>query len=89
MTSHDDAPEIPEINFDTLRKQGNEHLGAGLGLGAVTATSLAILGATCPLCYVAVPALIVSGIRKRRKAARAAAEAEANALAPEPDGWTT
>lgn len=76
---------IPEVNFDALRKSGNEHLGAGLGLGAFTATSLLVLGATCPLCYFAVPAMIASGVHKRRKAARAEAEARDNG-APSSEG---
>lgn len=60
-----------EINFDALEKQGNEHLGAGLGLGALTTGSILVLGATCPLCYVAVPALIASGLWKKHKVRQA------------------
>lgn len=80
MTADKDNKAIPEVNFDSLRKSGNEHIGAGLGLGALTATSLLVLGATCPLCYFAVPAMIASGVHKRRKAARAQAEAQDKAV---------
>ncbi|MFU8806253.1 MAG: hypothetical protein ACNA8W_20750 [Bradymonadaceae bacterium] len=58
------------INFDALEKQGNEHLGAGLGLGALTTGSILVLGVTCPLCYVAAPALIASGLWKKHKASQ-------------------
>lgn len=60
--------ELPVVNFDKVRKQGNEHLGAGVGLGVASIGSAVLLGATCPLCYVAVPALVASGLWKRRKA---------------------
>jgi hypothetical protein len=61
----DDGP----LDRDAMR-HGNEHLAAGVGLGALSIGGVVLLGVSCPLCVVAVPALIGSGLWKRHKARR-------------------
>jgi hypothetical protein len=51
-------------------KEANATLATGLGIGAFGAASLAIFGATCPLCVVAAPVLISLGWYKRFTATR-------------------
>ncbi len=60
--------KTPVVNFEKVRKQGNEYLGAGVGLGVASIGSAVLIGATCPLCIVAVPALVAGGLWKRHKA---------------------
>ena len=43
---------------DVRRKEGNQLLGLGLGVGAWGAASGVLLGAVCPVCVVAAPALV-------------------------------
>ncbi len=47
-------------------QRAKEHLGAGLGLGALS-LGAAAMGAICPMCVIAVPALIGSGLYHRVK----------------------
>lgn len=61
-------PEALSKQCKTDKTEGNIFLGTGLGLGALSATTLLTVGAACPLCYVAVPALIGAGVFKRHKA---------------------
>lgn len=44
-----------------------EHVGAGIGLGLLSAGAAVAVGAVCPLCVVAVPALVGSGLYQRYK----------------------
>ena len=46
------------------RSEANTLLGAGLGIGAFGAASGLLLGAVCPMCIVATPALIGMGLYK-------------------------
>ena len=55
---------------DVLRKEGNQLLGLGLGVGAWGAASGLLLGAVCPVCLVAAPALVGVGLARRWQAAR-------------------
>jgi hypothetical protein len=52
------------------RAEGNSLLAAGLGVGVIGAASGALLGAVCPLCIVAAPALIGAGVYKHIGASR-------------------
>jgi len=53
---------------DAARKDANGAIAMGLGIGAFGAASLALVGATCPLCVVAAPALVSWGLYKRVRA---------------------
>lgn len=55
-----------EKQKDPNAKRAKEHLGAGIGLGVVSVCAAAA-GAVCPLCVVAVPALIGSGLYHKHK----------------------
>ena len=59
-------------SVEQLRSDGNSYLGAGVGLGVFGLASGALLGAVCPLCIVATPALLGAGVYKRICASRAA-----------------
>jgi len=51
------------------RARANEMIGMGAGIGAFGLASLATLGAVCPVCVVAAPALLGVGLYRRAKAA--------------------
>jgi hypothetical protein len=68
---HDQAP-------DDARYEANAAIGTGLGIGAFGAASAVLLGATCPMCVIASPALIGYGLYKRAKLSRAEAAAKRN-----------
>jgi hypothetical protein len=55
---------------EALEKEGNRLLAFGLGVGAWGAASGVLLGAVCPLCVVAAPALVGAGLVRRWQAAR-------------------
>lgn len=55
---------------DARRKEGNQLLGLGLGVGAWGAASGVLLGAVCPVCVVAAPALVGVGLLRRWQAGR-------------------
>jgi len=57
------------VNQDR-RKEGNQLLGLGLGVGAWGAATGMLLGAVCPLCVVAAPALVGAGLFRRWQAGR-------------------
>lgn len=48
---------------------GNEMIATGLGVGAIGVAG-ALLGAACPICVVATPALIGVGLYKKWKSKR-------------------
>jgi hypothetical protein len=64
------AIRLPEGAEDAARKEANSAIAMGLGIGAFGAASLALVGATCPLCVVAAPALVSWGLYKRLRARR-------------------
>ena len=84
-----DTASLGSVNFDTLDRQGKEHLYTGVGLGVASLGAAALLGAACPLCVVAVPALIGSGILKRNKAKKARASAQGATEHADEDGSLT
>lgn len=45
-------------------------LGTGLGLGAYATATTILAGVTCPMCVVAAPALIATGIYQKIKKAK-------------------
>ncbi|HSP18719.1 MAG TPA: hypothetical protein VLQ79_04345 [Myxococcaceae bacterium] len=57
---------------DGRRKEGNQLLGLGAGVGAWGAASALLLGAVCPVCVVATPALVGLGLLRRWQAGRPA-----------------
>lgn len=76
------APEAEPIEdrreaSEREKKAANEFLAMGLSVGAVGAAGAVLLGATCPLCVVATPALLGVGLLRRARAARMAARADA------------
>jgi hypothetical protein len=84
-TSCDEAPRLDtedldrdiEQTRDEMRSEANTYLVAGAGIGAWGAISVAALGAVCPLCFVAAPALVGYGAYQRyclRKSNAAAGE---------------
>lgn len=56
-----DAASLPAED----RRESNQLIGMGLGLGAFGAVSALALGATCPLCVVAAPTMLGMGLYKR------------------------
>lgn len=54
---------------DVARKRYREHLGAGIGLGLMSLGAAAV-GAVCPLCVIAVPTMVGSGLYQRHKERR-------------------
>lgn len=62
---------------DALRKEGNQWLGLGVGVGAWGAASGVLLGALCPVCVVAAPTLVGLGLFRRWQAGRRAPAGEA------------
>lgn len=58
----------PEL-ADQVR-DANSMIASGIGIGVLGAAAAAISGAVCPLCIVAVPALVGAGAYKRWRARR-------------------
>ena len=60
-----------ELNWEHWKNQkseGDGHIKFGVGVGTFGAASLAVLGATCPLCFFVAPAMVGVGLVKRRRA---------------------
>lgn len=51
-------------------REGNRLMLSGAALGVVSVASAIVLGATCPLCVVGVPALVGWGAYKRYRASK-------------------
>lgn len=49
-------------------KEANTCIGLGLGVGTLGLGATVLAGATCPICYLAAPALVGLGIVGRKKA---------------------
>ena len=60
-----------------LRADARGYLGAGLGLGAFGVASGVLLGAVCPVCIVATPLLLGTGVYKQLCLQKARARARA------------
>ena len=64
-------PDPIEVNWEhweQQKKEGEGHIKFGIGVGAFGATSLALIGATCPLCFFVAPAMVGVGVWKRHQA---------------------
>ena len=59
---------MAEAKLPLDQAEANQLITGGLGLGAFGAASAALLGAVCPICVVAAPALVGAGLYKRYKA---------------------
>lgn len=72
MNNSDDATAeaVRRARCDEQLKEGAGNIKFGVGVGVFGATSLAILGATCPLCFFVAPAMVAVGAHKRHKAKR-------------------
>lgn len=66
-------------------RKAREHTVIGGAVGALGAGSLVVLGVTCPLCVVAAPAFICSGLYNAHKDRKSRRNAE-SALEDGPDG---
>jgi hypothetical protein len=55
------APSTASPDAAALNARGSWYLGWGGGLGAVNAAALGLLGVSCPMCVVAVPAMLAYG----------------------------
>lgn len=63
-------PDV-QVNWDAYEDQlaeGKRNVKFGLGVGAVSAASLALIGTTCPLCFFVAPAMVGVGMWKSRQA---------------------
>ncbi len=66
-----------QVNWESYEEQldeGKRNIKFGLGVGAFGAGSLALIGATCPLCFFVAPAMVGVGIWKSRQAKQKLAE---------------
>lgn len=66
-----DAAEQPMVDWSSHEEQleeGKRNIKFGFGIGAFGAGSLALIGATCPLCFFVAPALVGVGVWKSRDA---------------------
>ena len=65
-----EEPEVSAEQADCQREleEGSGHIKFGVGVGAVSAASLAIIGTTCPLCWFVAPAMVAAGVHKRHQA---------------------
>lgn len=61
---------------DAEIRDANACMAIGAGVGAVGVGGAVLLGAVCPICYVAAPGLIALGAWKRRQVKKASAESE-------------
>ena len=55
-------------SYEEQLEEGKRNIKLGAGIGAFGAASLAIIGTTCPLCFVAAPALVGVGLWKSHRA---------------------
>lgn len=62
------ASESPKEKAERALVEGAGHVKFGLGVGVVSAASLALIGTTCPLCFFVAPAMVAAGIHKRHRA---------------------
>lgn len=55
---------------ETMRKEGNQCIALGAGVGGLGAAAAVVFGATCPLCFVVAPGLVGVGLYRRAMAKR-------------------
>lgn len=69
MSNKDSTAELDEApqREDEVR-DANSMIASGIGVGVLGAVAAAISGAVCPVCIVAVPALVGAGAYKRWRA---------------------
>ena len=66
MTARDDKQATGREEQDAADvKDANECMAIGAGIGVLGAVSAMSIGAVCPVCYIAAPALIGTGLLKR------------------------
>lgn len=65
---HDKQVKVDWRAHEEQLEEGKRHVKMGVGVGAFGAGSLALIGATCPLCFVVAPALVGVGLWKSRDA---------------------
>jgi hypothetical protein len=70
------------VKNDDAADDANQLIAGGLGVGAIGVVGAVLLGATCPVCVVATPALLGAGLYKKWKQRRAILDDEPPA-APE------
>jgi hypothetical protein len=75
--------EVSTATSDEQRREANTALGTGVGIGAFGVASAALLGAVCPMCVIAAPALIGYGLYQRVQNARADRKSCSSPLQPE------
>ncbi len=74
------------INWEAYEEQlaeGKRNVKFGVGVGVVSAASLALIGTTCPMCVFVAPAMVGVGLWKTRQAKKKLAERDAVADTPE------
>jgi len=60
-----DQKMVTKESVDKVRTEGNQCIAIGIGVGGLGTVAAVALGATCPLCFVAAPALIGMGVYRR------------------------
>jgi len=70
-TSKAEEAENLRAKHEVDLKEGVGHVKFGVGVGAASAASLALIGVTCPLCFFVAPAMVAVGLHKRHKAKKA------------------
>lgn len=68
--SKDGSDGAPERDHEGEVRDANAMIASGIGVGALGAAAAVIGGAVCPVCIVAVPALVGAGAYKRWRACR-------------------
>jgi hypothetical protein len=64
-------------DHEEMLEEGKRNVKMGVGVGVFGAGSLALIGATCPLCFFVAPAMVGVGMWKTRKAKQAMADCQA------------
>ncbi|MCB0330963.1 MAG: hypothetical protein KDD70_14935 [Bdellovibrionales bacterium] len=63
MSKDTDSPKLKE-----RESEANTCMAIGAGVGVMGVAATVLLGATCPICYVAAPALIGTGLLAKKRA---------------------
>ena len=54
-----------EVQREEALREGNTCIALGVGVGGLGTAAAVTLGATCPLCFIAAPALVGMGVYRR------------------------